>query len=119
MLIECLEIFSLWCGFADPPSRSARLVITRQGERFVRKRLPEETTDEVEAEMVNQLIDALAQPAVPELEPAMFEIAEAALRLQYNSIGPMMVRRIWLRSRWPRASGSRSARKRRKSSCYR
>src|SRR5215831_1355064 len=43
--IERIEIFSLWVGFADPPAHAAKLVITRQGERFARERLPEQTTD--------------------------------------------------------------------------
>jgi hypothetical protein len=84
--IERIEIFSLWVGFGDPPAHAAKLIITRQGERFVRERLPERVTDEVPPELVSRLEQALALPPARSLDPAMFDIPEAALRLHYDSI---------------------------------
>ena len=86
MAIERVEIFSLWVGFADPPAQAAKLVITRQGERFARERLPERATDDVHSEIVSCLEEALARPVVPRLVPEMFEIHEPALQMHYGSI---------------------------------
>src|SRR5262245_39899822 len=84
--IERIEIFSQWCGFADPPSHAAKLVVTRHGEQYVRERFPERVTDEIPSALVSEFAEALARPVVPQLDPTLFDIPEPVLREHYSSI---------------------------------
>ncbi|HLJ10099.1 MAG TPA: ankyrin repeat domain-containing protein [Planctomycetaceae bacterium] len=84
--VERIEIFTRWVGFADPPTRTAKLVIVRRGDSFVRELFPARTIDDFSAERVSQLLLALSRPAVAQLEPALFDIPEPVIRRQYESV---------------------------------
>ncbi|WP_422929087.1 ankyrin repeat domain-containing protein [Singulisphaera sp. PoT] len=83
--VERIEINSLWIGFAHPPRQSARLVITRRGGRYLREWMPGESTDEMPADLVDRLLEALAKPRVPQLDFARFDFPEPVLRRHYES----------------------------------
>jgi hypothetical protein len=81
--VDRVEILSQWIGFSSPV-RIAKLVLTRDGDRFRRKRWPEGGTDELSFEPVNELLCSLASPPVPQLDPTQFDIP-ILLENHYNS----------------------------------
>jgi hypothetical protein len=81
--VDRVEILSRWFGFY-PPAKVAKLVLTRDGDRFRRERLPEGGTDELTSEPVNELVHSLASPPVPQLDPTHFDIP-VLLEDHYNS----------------------------------
>lgn len=83
--IRRIEIFSHWAGFADPPSRTAKLTITNRGGRFFRQQAMEATNDELPERVIAVLLEALAQPAIPRLDPTLFDAWAAAIDRHYNS----------------------------------
>jgi hypothetical protein len=84
--LERLEILSQWTGFADPPVHAAKLTIRRSGAGFLREQPPAGPTEELPTELVSQLLEALACPAVPQLDPALFDFPEAVLQAHYGSV---------------------------------
>ena len=83
--VERIEIFSRWVGFANPSSHSARLVITRRPEGYLRQSFPDGVIDRIKLEPVQRLVEALGFPAVPQLDPSMFNLPEPVLTRHYRS----------------------------------
>lgn len=81
-----IEIFSQWTGFADPPSRSAKLTIRASSGRFLRDIAVEGDRDELDSECVQQFFAALNRPALPELTPSEFDQPFDAVRMHYGSV---------------------------------
>ncbi len=84
--VERIEVFSWWVGFADPPSHAAKLTLTPRGGRFLRERALEGLAEDLPAAAVAEFLAALARDPVPQLDPALFDVPEAALRLHYDSM---------------------------------
>jgi hypothetical protein len=84
--IRRIEIFSRWTGFADPPSRSAKLTITNVDDRLVRQQAIEAIRDELPEHVISRLLEALARPAIPCLDPTLFDAPFAAIDRHYNSM---------------------------------
>jgi len=84
--IQRIEIFSRWVGFADPPSRSAKLTITNSGGRFVRQQALEPSSDELPERVISRLLDALARPAILQLDPMVFDLPAGVIDRHYGSI---------------------------------
>jgi hypothetical protein len=84
--VERIEVFSLWVGFADPPSRAAKLTITPCGDRFLREQALAGHAGELPAGAISELLAALSRDPVPQLDPALFEVPERALRAHYESM---------------------------------
>jgi hypothetical protein len=83
--IRRIEIFSHWVGFADPPSHSDKLTITNVGDRLIRQQALEATSDELAERVISRLLKALACPAIPRLDPAIFDVPPAVIDRHYNS----------------------------------
>jgi hypothetical protein len=83
--IQRIEIFSRWVGFAHPSSHSARLTITRVGSRFVRQQALAATRDELPEAVLSRLLRALARPAIPRLDPTVFDMPAAVIERHYSS----------------------------------
>lgn len=84
--ISQIEILSRWSGFADPPSHSAKLTITHVGDRFVRQRAIEGSSDELPESAISQLLTALVRPTIPHLDPTLFDMPSAVIDRHYNSM---------------------------------
>lgn len=85
LIPEHIEIFTRWVGFADPPSRVAKLSIARQGPVFVRRLEPDGETDQLPQDCVMRLLEALSWPRVPELDLRLFDQPEG-LQRHYGSM---------------------------------
>src|SRR5262249_55169586 len=85
LAVERIEISTLWCGFADPPSHAARLTINRDGSRFVRRQALVDRADEAPVEEVGRFLQALSRPPVPHLDPSLFDVPERVIRSHYGS----------------------------------
>ena len=83
--INRIEVFSRWVGFVDPPSRSAKLTITHVGDQFVRQRALEAMSDQLPESAISRLLNALASPTIPRLNPNIFGVPAAAIDRHYNS----------------------------------
>lgn len=96
--VQKIEVFSWWVGFSDPPSRAAKLTITNTGGRFFRQRALEPATDELPARDISRVLEALARPAVPSLDPALFDLPAGVIERHYGSMwtddGPSHLVRI-------------------------
>lgn len=80
-----IEISSDWVGFADPPSRSARLIILHVGDRFIREQADEGTQHELDERHLLRVINALARPPIPELVASLFE-SEVCIEWHYGAM---------------------------------
>jgi hypothetical protein len=78
-LVERVEIFTRWVGFASPPSHASRLTITPAGGRFLRQLALAPAPDELNAESIAEFLAAVLREPVPQLDPALFDVPEAAL----------------------------------------
>jgi hypothetical protein len=85
-LVERVEVFSWWTGFADPPSRAAKLTFTPTGASFRREQALAGPADELPASAVAEFLAALSREPVPQLDPALFDLPERALRSHYDSM---------------------------------
>src|SRR5262249_50225882 len=83
--IRRIEIFSRWVGFAHPPSRSAKLMITKVGDYFVRRQALEAVSDDLSERVVSRLLRALARPAIRHLNPTIFDVPATVIERHYNS----------------------------------
>ena len=83
--IKKIEIYSLWVGFADPPSHSAKLTINNVGNRLVRQQALDEKSDVLPEPVISRLMRALARPAISRLDPAIFNVPAAVIDQHYNS----------------------------------
>jgi ankyrin repeat protein len=84
--ISRIEIYSCWCGFADPPSVTAKLTIEANAERFLREVAIDGPRDELQAECVQQFLVELERPVLSELTPTVFDQPFEAVSQHYNSI---------------------------------
>jgi hypothetical protein len=75
--VERLEIRSSWTGFADPPHIAAELVLLKDGTAFQRHWLPANHADVVSSDLVQQVLRALSQPPVVELDLRSLGSADA------------------------------------------
>lgn len=85
LIPEHIEILTRWVGFADPPSRVAKLSIARQGPVFVRRLELDGETDQLPQDCVMRLLEALSWPRVPELDVRLFDQSEGIQR-HYGSM---------------------------------
>jgi hypothetical protein len=83
--ISRIEVFSHWVGFADPPSHSAKLTITRDGDRLVRQQALEPKSDELPDRVIYRLLRALARPAIPRLDLTVFDVPATVIDRHYSS----------------------------------
>lgn len=81
--VDRVEILSQWCGFSSSV-HVAKLILIRHGDCFRRERLPEGETDELSSEPVNELLNTLASPLIPQLDPTLFDFPEVIAN-HYNS----------------------------------
>jgi hypothetical protein len=84
--VERIEVFSSWVGFADPSSRAAKLIITKRGDHFLREQALVGSFGGLSAELIARLLALIAQRAVPELDPALFDLPESVIRSHYASL---------------------------------
>ncbi|MDQ3441510.1 MAG: hypothetical protein M3478_14295, partial [Planctomycetota bacterium] len=83
--LDRIEVFSKWLGFAHPSSRADKLTVRHAGDRFVRELPSEGFTDEVPAGVIEELLAALFNPAVPTLDPTLFDVPARAIQSHYAS----------------------------------
>jgi Ankyrin repeats (3 copies) len=81
-----IEVFTHWCGFADPPFHAAKLTITHDGQRLIRQQALVEGSDETPVDAVARFLQALNRPPVPELDPSLFDLPEPVIRSHYGSM---------------------------------
>jgi hypothetical protein len=84
--VERVEVFTLWSGFADPPTRAAKLTVANAAGRFVRESALEGDAGELPAAAVEDVLEALGRPPIPQLEPSLFDLPEEVIRGHYASI---------------------------------
>jgi|GEM_PF-2368585 len=84
--INRIEIYSWWAGFGDPTCRAAKLTITNAGGRFVRQEALESSSDELPHPAISRFLEALARPAIPQLDPALFDLPAGVIDRHYGSI---------------------------------
>jgi hypothetical protein len=83
--VERIEVFSRWIGFADPPMHAAKLTITRHAGRFERVQALTDSVADLPVVAVERFLEALSQPAVPKLDPTLFDIPPAVIEGHYGS----------------------------------
>jgi Ankyrin repeats (3 copies) len=86
--VECVEridVFSHWCGFADPPMRAAKLTISGRGELFAREQALVGDVGNLSATSVERFLAALARPPIAEFDPKLFDLPEQVIRDHYGS----------------------------------
>ncbi|MDB5348339.1 MAG: hypothetical protein JWP89_6716 [Schlesneria sp.] len=81
--VERLEIRSSWTGFADPPHIAAELVLLKDEAAFQRHWLPTNQVDLISSELVQQVLTALSQPPITELDLGLLE-SSAAIKEDYD-----------------------------------
>lgn len=84
--LETIAIYSTWHGFAHPPSAVAKLILTRQADRFVREDDLTHARDELPLDHVDALLAVLRQPPVEALDPALFDVPEPVIRSHFGSM---------------------------------
>jgi hypothetical protein len=84
--VERIEVFSRWVGFADPPSRAAKLTIIPFGNQFLAQQSLVEKPEVLLARIIDEFLTALFCEAVPQLNVALFDIPERALRAHYECV---------------------------------
>lgn len=84
-VINRIEIFSWWTGFADPPSVVAKLTINNSGNHLLRRQWPEATSDELPVSVLSRLVSALARPAIPKLDSSIFGLPPSVIERHYDS----------------------------------
>ncbi len=82
---ERIEVYSLWVGFSDPPSRVGKLVLSKCGNGYERKVFPNGPIDEVSFEIVANILLMLSGPIVAKLNPKLFRVPEAVIQRHYGS----------------------------------
>lgn len=102
--LQCIEIFSHWTGFADPPSRAEKLVVVQQDERFLWHSSPNNQSGELSAEIVQQLLAVLTQPRVKKLDFTLFRFPARLMESHYdcfwtNDYPSLMIRLTFSRER--------------------
>jgi hypothetical protein len=96
--VERIEVFSRWIGFADPPMHAAKLTITRHGGRFERVQALTDGGADLPVAAIHRFLDALGRPAIPKLDPTLFDIPPAVIEGHYGSCwtddGPSVLVRV-------------------------
>jgi hypothetical protein len=103
--VNRIEVFSRWIGFADPPMHAAQLTITRHAGRFERVQALTDSVAALPVAAVDRFIEALFRPAVPKLDPTLFDIPPEVIEGHYGSCwtddGPSVLVRVEFRSGEP------------------
>lgn len=82
--VKQIGIYSNWIGFASPPSRSERLILTQEDNRFRRHWSPEEMMDHVSSDLVQQFLTKLSEQPVSALDVTQLGAAAASVQQGYE-----------------------------------
>jgi hypothetical protein len=86
-VVERIEIYSQWVGFANPPSRAAKVILTRTNDNsFVREWALTRVRDEIPLGLIGNLLENLSRAPVLQLDPNLFDFPESVLREHYGSV---------------------------------
>lgn len=84
--VDRIEVFTQWVGFANPPSREAKLVISRTPVGYRRKQHPNGETDDLSFEVIDQLLSAVSRPPERELNYTLVDYTETVIKSHYASV---------------------------------
>ena len=85
-MIEEIQCFSHWLGFASPPSNSGIVSVVGKGEGFEATDLAKGVTVRLAPHLVQGLLDAVDAPPLRSIDPGQFQVSSDLVRREYGSV---------------------------------